>query len=77
MIIFDHINCILNNIFIFLFEFPYRFFWHIGVQDVDISIVDDVEAIKGTQKLHSIKTKLSTNVFALDKRNILVFVMFA
>ena len=43
------------------------FFWHIGVQDVDRSIGDDVETIKETQKLHSIKTKLSKNVFALDK----------
>ena len=45
-----------------------RFFWHIGIEDVDRSIGNDVETIKGTRKLHSIKTKLSTKVFALDKR---------
>ena len=45
------------------------FFWHIGIEDVDRSIGNDIEKIKATQKLHSIKTNFSTNVFALDKRN--------
>ena len=44
------------------------FFWHIGIEDVDRSIGNDVETIKGTRKFHSIKKKLSKNVFALDKR---------
>ena len=44
------------------------FFWHIGVQGVDSSIGNDVETIEGTRKLHSIKIKLSTNVFTLYKR---------
>ena len=56
-------------IFTFFFEFSiYRCFWHIEIEDVERSIGNDVEAIKGTRKLHSIKTKLSKNVFALDKR---------
>ena len=42
-------------------------FWHIGVQDVDRSIGNDDETIKGTRKLHSIKTKEYQNVFAFDK----------
>ena len=49
-------------------NFPYRFFWHIRVQDVDRSNGNDVETIKGTQKLHSIKTNEYRNVFAFDKR---------
>ena len=44
------------------------FFWHIGVQDVDRSIRNDVETIKRTQKLHSIKTNEYQNVFTFDKR---------
>ena len=44
------------------------FFWDIGVEDVDRSIGNDVETLKATRKFHSIKTKLSTNVFALDKK---------
>ena len=49
-------------------NFPYRFFWHIGVQDIYRLTGHDVEIIKGTRKLHSIKKKLSKKVFALDKR---------
>ena len=39
-----------------------------GIEDIDISIGNDIETIKETRKLHSIKTKSSRNVFALDKR---------
>ena len=52
---------------------PYRFFCHSGIQDVDRSIGDDVETIKGNRKFHSIKTKLSKNVFSLDKRKYFCF----
>ena len=38
------------------------------IEYVDRSIGNDVETTKGTRKLHSIKTKSSRNVFALDKR---------
>ena len=65
----DYLWWYFDIIFTLFFEFSiYRFFWHIGIEYVDRSIGNDVETIKGTQKLHSIKTKLSTNVFALDKR---------
>ena len=74
MIIFDGI--LISYLYSSL-NFPYRFFWHIGVKDVDISIGNDVETIKGTRKLHSIKTKSSRNVFALDKRKYSCFLMFA
>ena len=56
------------HIYILLLIFLIVFFLHIGVEDVDISIGNDIETIKGTWKLHSIKTNLSANVFALDKR---------
>ena len=50
-------------------NFPYiGFFWHIGFEYVDRPIGNDVETIKGNRKLHSIKTNLSTNAFAMDKR---------
>ena len=49
------------------------FFWHIGIKDVDKSIGNDVETIKGTQKLHSIKTKEYQNVLAFDKRKYFYF----
>ena len=65
MIIFDGI--LISYLYSSL-NFPHIFFWHIGVEDVDRSIENDVETIKGTRKLHSSKTKLSTNVFALDER---------
>ena len=70
MIIFDGI--LISYLYSSL-NFPYRFFWNIRVEDVDRSIGNDVETIKGTRKLHSIKTKLSTNVFALDKRKYYCF----
>ena len=66
MIIFDGILISYLNS---SFNFPYKvFFWHIGIEDVDRSIGNVIETIKGTRKLHSIKTKLSRNVFASDKR---------
>ena len=65
----DYLWWYFDSIFPCLFEFSiYRFFSHIGIEDVDRSIGNDVETINETWKLHSFKTKLSTNVFALDKR---------
>ena len=65
----DYLWWYFDIIITFFFEFSiYSFFWHIGIEDVDRSIGNDVETIKGTRKLHSVKTKLSTNVFSLDKR---------
>ena len=74
MIIFDGIS--ISYLYSSL-NFPYRFFWHIGIQDIDRSVGDDVETIKGSRKFHSIKKKLSKNVFAWIKENFIVFVMFS
>ena len=46
-----------------------RFFWHIGIQDIDRSIPYD-STIHGTRYLHSIKTKTFQNVFSLDSRKL-------
>ena len=66
MIIFDGI---LISYLHSSLNFPYKgVFWHIGIEDVDRSIGNDIETIKWTRKLHSIKTKDYQNVFAFDKR---------
>ena len=66
LIIFD---CILISYLHSSLNFQYKCFsLHNGIEDVDRSIGNDVETLKGTWKLHSIKKKLSSNVFALDKR---------
>ena len=46
----------------------HRYFWHIGIEDVDRSIPYDASTIHGTRDLHSIKTKYFQNVFAFDSR---------
>lgn len=47
----------------------YILFWHIGNQDVDKLIQYEANTIRGTQKLHSIKTKTYQIVFGFDRRN--------
>ena len=49
------------------------FFWHIGIQDVDISIPYEANTICETWKLHSIKTIVYQYVFAFDRRKELCF----
>jgi hypothetical protein len=46
-----------------------RFFWNVGIQDVNRSIPYDANTIPGTRKIHSVKTKRYQNVFAFDRRN--------
>ena len=48
-------------------------FWHIGIQDIDISIPYDSSTIHGTRDLHSIKTKTFQNVFSFDSRKLTCF----
>ena len=50
-----------------LFE-NHRFFFHGGIQDVDISISYKANTIHVTQKLHPIKTKSYQNLFEFDRR---------
>ena len=50
-----------------------RFFWHIGIQDIDISIPYDANTIHGTRDLHSIKTKTFQIVFSFDSRRLTCF----
>ena len=50
-----------------------RFFWHIGIADVDRSIPYDANTIHGTRDLHSIKTKEFQNVFSFDSRKLTCF----
>ena len=45
-----------------------RFFWLVGVQDIDRSIPYKAITIHGTRELHSIQTKSFQNVFAIDSR---------
>ena len=46
-----------------------RFFWLVGVQDIDRSIPYEARTIHaGTRELHSIQTKSFQNVFAFDSR---------
>ena len=54
----------------FIFD---RFFWHIGIADVDRSIPYDATTIHGTRDLHSIKTKDFQNVFSFDSRKLTCF----
>ena len=50
-----------------------RFFWHIGIQYIDLSIPYDAITIHGTQYLHSFKTKSFQNVFSFDSRKLTCF----
>ena len=45
-----------------------RFFWLVGIQDINRSIPYDASTIHGTRDLHSIQTKSFHNVFAFDSR---------
>ena len=45
-----------------------RFFWLVGVQDIDRSIPYEASTIHGTRELHSIQTKSFKNVFSFDSR---------
>jgi hypothetical protein len=46
-----------------------RFFWYVGIQDVNRSIPYEASTIHGTGKVHSVKTKCYQNVFTFDRRN--------
>jgi hypothetical protein len=46
-----------------------RFFWYVGIEDVNRSIPYDASTIPGTRKIHSVKTKRFQNGFAFDRRN--------
>jgi hypothetical protein len=46
-----------------------RFFWYVGIEDVNRSIPYDASTIPGTRKIHSVKTKCFQNGFAFDRRN--------
>ena len=46
-----------------------RFFWYVGIQNVNISIPYDTNTIPGTRKIHSVKTKCFQNGFAFDRQN--------
>ena len=46
------LTCICKEIFMLD-----RFFWHIGIQDIDRSNPYDASTIHGTQDLHLVKTK--------------------
>jgi hypothetical protein len=46
-----------------------RYFWHVGIEDVNRSISYDASTIPGTRKIHSIKTKSFQNGFTFDRRN--------
>ena len=46
-----------------------RFFWLVGVQDIDRSIPYKASTIHGTRELLSIQTKSLQNVFSFDSRN--------
>ena len=50
-----------------------RFFWHIGIQDVDRSIPYDPSTTNGTRYLHSIKIKIFQNVFSFYSRKLTYF----
>ena len=50
-----------------------KFFWHIGIQDIDRSIPYNASTIHGTQDLHSIKTKTFQNVSSFDCRRLTCF----
>ena len=45
-----------------------RFFWLVGVQDIDRSIPYEASTIHGTREFHSIQTKSFQNMFAFDSR---------
>ena len=45
-----------------------RFFFLLGVQDIDISIPYEASIIHGNRELQSIQTKPLKNVFAFDSR---------
>ena len=46
-----------------------RYFWHVGIEDVNRSIPYDASTIPGIRKIHSIKTKSFQNGFAFDRWN--------
>jgi hypothetical protein len=46
-----------------------RYFWHVGIEDVNRSIVYDASTIPETRKIHSVKTKGFQNGFSFDRRN--------
>ena len=46
-----------------------RFFWYVGIEDVNRSISYYASAIPGTIKIHPVKTKCFQNGLAFDRRN--------
>jgi hypothetical protein len=46
-----------------------RYFWHVGIEDVNRSIAYDASTIPRTRKTHSVKTKSFQNGFSFDRRN--------